>query len=290
MRLILYCAILVIVWGSAFTFIGHAVQYVSPAYLVASRTIVGSIFLTIFMYWRGHRFPKLTDPLWLWFALLGLIGMAAPFLFTAKGQVHVDSGLTSILIGFMPLVTIVLAHFFIKGEQLSLRKLLGFIVGFIGIVILFMPDTLSFELIKDWHAQSLILIAAVLYAFTTVIIKRAPAVQASVGAAMLVICSAIWSILWLICTDMPTSLPPQPAIWSLIALGIGSTGFAQITYIRVIQMSGPTLIAKINYVVPIFALICGITFLNEPFNPRAVLALCIVFLGLLIARSSKAKN
>ncbi len=74
----------------------------------------------------------------------------------------------------MPLATIVLAHFFVQGEQLSWRKSLGFIIGFAGIIILFLPDNFALELIQNWQSQALIIIGATLYAVNAILIKRAP--------------------------------------------------------------------------------------------------------------------
>ena len=55
-------------------------------------------------------------------------------------------------------------------------------------------------------------------------------------------------------------------------------------------MSGPSMIAKINYLVPVFALIFGIIFLSEEFSWRSVAAMMIIITGLLIARNEDKSN
>ncbi|PHR91218.1 MAG: EamA family transporter [Robiginitomaculum sp.] len=280
-----YSIALILIWGTAYTMVGYAVVHVAPVWLVASRTCIAAIILTLYMYIRGRRFPPLTDSVWIWYGGLGFVGMTAPFYFIAQAQMQVDSGLTAILIGFMPLATIVLAHFFVKGEALSWRKSIGFIIGFSGLFILFMPDTFALELIEDWRAQSLILLGATLYAITTILAKLAPEVHASVGACMIVIGAAVWSLVWLAFSGTPQTLPPTSAILAILGIAVGSTAFAQILYLRLIQISGPTLIAKLNYLVPICALVSGIVFLDERFGWRTLMAMGVIFVGLLIARS-----
>ena len=264
---------LILIWGTAYTLVGYTVDYITPVWMVAARTFIAAILLVGYALLRGHKFPPLKDKRWIWYSFMGIIGSAVPFYFLAKGQVDVESGLTSILVGFMPLLTIVMAHFFIKSEPLSPRKALGFFIGFLGIIILFLPDPFRWELINNWQGQGYIVLAAAFYAALTIIAKRAPETPASVGAAMMLISAAFFSALAALYTGVPGDIPPVSAIIALLALAVGSTGFAQIIYLRIIQVSGPSFIAKINYLVPICSLIAGIIFLDEAFRWRSVIAL-----------------
>lgn len=277
----------VLIWGTAYTLIGHIVQYITPAWVVAVRTNLAALILVVYVYMSGEKLPELRNKRWLWYGYMGFIGMALPFYFTAKGQVVVDSGLTAILAAVMPLMTIVLAHFFVPGERLSWRKALGFIIGFAGIVYLFLPSPFKWALISEWRAQSLILLTALCYALLSIIAKRAPKTPASVGAAIMLIIAAILSVFWAISTGIPDSLPPISAIINLVLLALGATAFAQILYLKLIEISGPSLIAKLVYLVPICSIIAGIIFLDEPFSWRLIIAMGIIFAGLLIARSGE---
>ena len=287
---------IVLIWGTAFTLVGYTVKHISPAWLVTGRTAIAAIVLIAYTYASGQRLPPLTDKRWIWFGYMGFIGMAAPFYFMAKGMEKVngvtlvDSGLASILVGVMPLITIVLAHFFIKGEQLTWRKGIGFVVGFIGIVTLFLPEPFKWELISHWRHQSMIILTAICYAILSIIAKRAPKTPSAVGASMMIIVAAILSLSWALISGVPEALPPNSALIALVALAIGSTGIAQILYFKLIKASGPSHIAKINYVVPICSLAAGIFFLDEPFRIRSIAAMCIIVAGLLIARSTAEKK
>ncbi len=281
----LYSAIIILIWGTAYTLVGFAVKHISPAWIVASRTIIAALALSLYIYMRGQKLPPLKDKAWLWYTFLGFIGMTMPFYLMAKALIHIDSGLASILVGFMPLTTIVLAHFFVKDEPLSWPKMIGFLVGFLGIIILFLPKNFSLHLVENWQAQCMVLLGAILYAITVIIAKRAPKVPANVGATMMVIGASFWALIWVAFVNVPSTLPPQSAIWAVIAVGLGATGVSQIMYLRLIQISGTTIIAKISYLVPICALIAGIIFLDEEFGLRTIIAMAVIFLGLFIARS-----
>jgi len=162
---------LILVWGSAFTLIGVAVRTLSPEWLVAYRMMFGAALVYGYARFSGHSLPRLTDRRWIWHTVLGITGASLPFVLIAIGQKTVDSGLTAILVGTMPLITIVLAHFF-TNEKLTVIKLIGFLMGFIGIVILFLPKDLSLSLVADWQAQLLILMGSACYAITTIVASR----------------------------------------------------------------------------------------------------------------------
>lgn len=280
--------ILVLVWGSAFTMVSVGVKYLSPIWLVAYRLLIGAALLIAYVKIKGDKFPKLTDSRWLWYFGLGLTGMVIPFYLISTGQLTVDSGLSAIIVGAMPLITIILAHYF-TDERLTPLKTLGFFIGFLGIVVLFLPDNLSLDLVADWRSQLLILLGAGCYAVTTVAAKRAPKTNSSVGAAMMLIGSAIVGIIWAVFTGIPETLPPWQGLVSAAALGLGSTAFATIIYLYVIEATGPSTLAKINYFVPLASVILGVSFLDEPFTWRMVISFIVILIGIFIARLGTPK-
>lgn len=285
--LYLLVASVVLIWSTGYTLMGYTIQNgFPPSWIPVSRTLLPAIAITIFVYLSGLKLPKLTDKRWFWYGLMGFLGMTAPFYLQAKGQVHVESGLASILInGGMPLFTIILAHFFVKSEPLSWRKSTGFIVGFIGVVFLFLPENLNLDLVKNWSAQSLILLVALSYALAAIVAKRAPDTASSVGAAIMLITAAATAIVLALGTGVPQGDFPNGVFIALFALAIIYTGLSDILYLQVIKLSGPSMIAKINYIVPMFSLMFGMLFLGESFSWRSIAAMMIIVTGLLIARA-----
>ena len=278
---------LVLVWGTAFTMVDVAVRYLSPIWVVALRTSLAAILVLAYAFYKGHRLPQITDVRWRWYTFLAVMGMVLPFFLIAWAQETLESGLSAILVGIMPLMTLVLAHFF-TAEKMNARKITGFIIGFIGTVILFLPEDFSWGLVTDWRAQCLTLMAALGYAITTVAAKRAPETPSSLGAAMMVSAAAIISLAMAMASGVP-SFDVPPITWLMIAgLAIGSTGIATIVYLLVIYRNGPTTLAKINYFPPFASVIAGIFFLNETFTLRTAIAFATIMLGVWIARNKRA--
>ncbi len=288
LQLYVYVAAIVLIWATAYNLMYYAVYSGGfPAeWIPAARTILPAIGITLFVYIRGMKLPPLSDKRWFWYGLMGFLGMTAPFYLLAKGNEYgVESGISSILTnGVTPLMTILLAHFFVKSERLNLRKSMGFIIGFIGVVFLFIPENLSLELIQNWHAQIFILMVALSYALAAIVAKRAPDTTASVGAAIMLITAAVTALVPALLSGAPGGDYSGGVLLALFILTVFSTGLSDILYLKVIKMSGPSMIAKINYLVPVFALVFGIIFLSEDFSWRSVAAMMIIITGLLIAR------
>ena len=274
---------LILVWGSAFTMVGVAVRTLSPDWLVSYRMSVAAVIVLVYSRIVGHRLPSLRDSRWIWYTVMAVTGASLPFVLLANGQRTVDSGLTAILVGTMPLITIVLAHFF-TAEKLTPMKLIGFLMGFLGIVILFLPTDLSFALVADWKAQILILLASFCYAVTTIIASRTPETPSPVGAAMMLIIGAGLSTIWAASVSGPPPMPNLTALFCVLGLGLGSTAIATMTYLWVIDVAGPSVMARINYFVPVCSVILGVMLLKEALDWRIFVALFVILLGVIVSK------
>lgn len=284
--LLAVAAFLILVWGSAFTMIGVAVRTLTPEWLVSYRMIVGAVIVLIYAHIMGHRLPPLRDRRWLWYFVIGALGASLPFVLVAHGQKTVDSGLSAILIGTMPLMTIVLAHFF-TDEKLDRWKLIGFLMGFIGIVILFLPKELSLQLVADWQAQLLILAGSACYAITTIVASRSPKTPSPLGAAMMLMLGAVMSTLYAAAMAGPPPMPDMAALLCVLGLGLGSTAVGTIAYLWVIETAGPSVMARVNYFVPVCSVILGTWLLKEALDWRVFVALVIILLGVIVSRFGK---
>ncbi|HHL43350.1 MAG TPA: EamA family transporter, partial [Hellea balneolensis] len=120
-----------LLWGTEYTLIGFIGEHIAESWQVAIRLVVAAIIMVVIVRLSGDKLPPLNHKAWIWYGIMGVVGMTAPFYLIARGyNSGVDSGLLSILIGVAPLITVFLAHFFIKGEPLTPLKTLGFAIGF----------------------------------------------------------------------------------------------------------------------------------------------------------------
>ena len=277
---------LVIMFGSAFMFTKISVQEYPPAVVAGGRIIIAAIMLIVLSIFRRDSFGFLKDH-WLLLIALAFFGCNLPFYLISWGQQTVDSSIAGILMAVMPLTTIVLAHFFVIGERLTPNRVVGFVLGFIGILVLFGPsafanfDTDAGRLV----AMLAILAGALSYAVNTIIAKRLPNESfVALSAAVMTLASFIM-LPAVFMSDQNWQLSLQSfEFMSLVLLGIFPTALATIIYFAVIARVGPSFLSQINYLIPVWAVMIGILFLNESVGLNAFVSLMIILFGIAIAQ------
>jgi len=278
--------LLTVLWGSAFAFIKHGVQTLPPGALIFVRLSLAALVLTIWAYARGRRLPPLSDRRWLWMGGLGFFGNALPFFLVSWSQQFIDSALAGILVSTMPLATIALAHVFVPGERMTMRAVLGLIVGFAGVTLLLGPSALAGLGGADTLAQLAIIGAAICYAINAIQARLLPETPPSVSAAGMLIMATIFTLplgIW----DLMQVENVAGSAWAAAAwLAIGPTAFASVILMQVARTAGPNFLAIANYLTPIAALLTGLL-IGETIGWTVLLALVVILAGVWLARSGQ---
>lgn len=273
---------LVAMWGSAFMMTGIAVRGFAPVTLVTIRLTLAALLLAGLVLGRGRSFPA-SPRFWLFSLVISLAGNCVPFCLISFGQQRVDSSLAGILMGIMPLTTMVLAHFFVGGERLNPTKAAGFLLGFIGLVVLIGPAALlemrgqGAELVY----QLAILGGAICYAINTILARHRPPADPLVAAAGVMLSGSL-VMLPIGGPAAPAALAsaPAPAFVAMISLSLIATAIATIVFLKLVTVAGPSFTSFINYLIPVWALLMGVTFMGERPGPAVVLALALILSGI----------
>lgn len=274
-------------WGSAFLLTKLALAGLAPALVVAGRLVVASLLLVLMFVALARRLPT-GRRLWLFYLLIALFGNALPFSLISWGQRYIDSGLAGILMAVIPLVTLVFAHYALPGERMTPGRAGGFLLGFLGVILLIGPQALL--ALGDWRGQLLPMLAvlggAVCYAIATILARLRPASDAlSSAAATTLIAALVVLPVGLHSSDLPR-LPELSAValLAVITLGVFSTAIAEIVYFRLIKSAGPAFVSQLSYFIPLWAVAIGVLFLNETPQPNHLYALLLILGGILITR------
>ncbi|MCB1481758.1 MAG: EamA family transporter [Rhodobiaceae bacterium] len=285
--------LLAAIWGSSFMFIKIAVVTVPPATMTAMRMITATAVLLPVALAAGAslRFsPRLIGLL----CLAAAFGNAMPFTLIAWGQQGIDSGLAAILMGTMPMFTLLLAHLFTHDEKLNGLKLVAVLLGFAGIVVLIGPQKLV-QLGGQTISQLAVAGGALCYAINAIISKRLlgeprMAVAAAVMAAsMLMMLPVAWT------SDFAGAMGPVVSdaslmqIASVVLLGLLHTGIATLIMFRLISNAGATFFSQINFLVPVFGVFWGTALLGERPEANAFAALALILAGIAVARKGQRR-
>jgi drug/metabolite transporter (DMT)-like permease len=276
---------LVAMWGSTFMFVKLGVATVPPATLVAVRIVVGFVTLLVLLRVKGLALPP-PGPMWGAYALMALLGNAVPFYFITWGQQVVDSALAGITMSIMPLATLVLAHFFVSGEQLTWRRASGFALGFAGIVLLFDPAALgALGASREIVYQLAVLAGALCYAGNSVLARRLVVADFLVAASGTLLVASVVAVPVALIVDKPWRLEPSlTSIASIVWIGVGPTGIATIVYYRLISSAGPTFMSLVNYLSPGIAVLLGVALLGEEPGVNAYAGLALILAGIAVSQ------
>lgn len=279
-------AALVAFWGSNFMFVKLGVAAVPPATLVAARLAIGAVVLVAVVRALGYTLPPLGRA-WTPYVVLAIVGNCLPFWFITWGQQHIDSALAGILMAIMPLVTMVLAHRFVSGERMTMSLVAGFLLGFVGVVVLMGPAALSgtgrapLEIV----AQCSVLAGAFCYAVNSVIARVSLRGNLLVASAAIIAVAALVSLPVALVLDEPWRLAPSGQSLALIIwIGVGPTAIATLVYFELIRSAGPTFTSLVNYLAPSVAVVLGVALLGEEPDPAAYLGLILILAGIAISQ------
>ncbi len=277
-----------LIWGSSFLWIKIAVQDTGPFTLVAFRLLFGLLGLLVIVAVQRPAIPR--DPkVLLAFLFMGVFNTALPFTLISWGETKIDSGLASILNGTVPLFTIIIAHFWLHDEKITVPRIGGLIVGFIGVTILVSRDFGPNALEGNIWGQIAVIAASISYATAITFSRRHLRGQSPVVQTMMVLLIAD-AIMWLAVPavqgagpelDFPNHLPTLPISWFALAwLGLLGSCLAYLLFFYLINTWGPTRASLVTYVFPIIGLILGIIFLNELADWRLVVGSLLVVAGI----------
>lgn len=272
--------VLVTIWGSAFALTRVALEGFSPVGVASGRLILAAMTVAPIAILAGQGLPK-TLKNWAWCGLLGVTNFVVPFTLIAWGQLEVPSTITATFISAIPLFVLFFSWVLLK-DPISKRKWIGFTVGFFGLIWLSDPRTF---LTGDAHILSYlaILAACVGMALGSIIIRLMPDMKPIQAMAGTLIVGAIISMPFGL-SEVSAGMVNTPALIGLVALGVLPTGLAQILRFVTVKRTSPIFVSVVGYLIPIWAGILGIVFLDEILTLQAIIAYGLIITGLLISR------
>jgi drug/metabolite transporter (DMT)-like permease len=269
---------LALVFGSAFFLIKLALGSYGPLTVALIRVALGCSILAAVAIGRGRALPR-GPRIWLTLLVMGALNNAIPFALISWGQTHIESGLAAILNAMTPIFTVLAAHA-AGQERLSLRRLAGVALGFLGVAVLIGPASLR-HLDLTNLAEIAVLLAAVSYAAAGIWGRRLRELPIEVAAAGMLGGSTLLLLPGALLLEHPWRISPTPAsLAALAVLGALSTAVAYLLYFRLLRRVGPTNLALVTFLLPIVALALGAVFLGEHIEIGDLAGLALILLGL----------
>jgi drug/metabolite transporter (DMT)-like permease len=279
------------IWGGSFLGVEIGLTGFGPITVAAGRVAVAALILLAYAYLFGSGLPRIktkTDKrIWLHCFGMALFTNALPFSLLSWGQQTVTSGFAGISMAVVPLFVLPLSHFLVPGEILSRAKIIGFLFGFAGVVLLVGGDKIFAGQPQTpmlLMAQLACVAASCCYAIGSIITRLCPPVSTVSYAAcglmlggFMLVPMAIWI----------EGMPQTPGIMAIFGVGylaVFPTAVATILLTIVVRRAGPPFLSLVNYQVPVWAVIIGATVLGEALPGHFLMALGIILGGLFISQ------
>lgn len=267
------CAIF---WGSAYTFNKITIAEIPVLTVTGVRLTIAAAFLYGLARLSGVAVPK-PGKAWLPFFVFTLFSNVFPFLFVLYGQKSTASGLAAVLGATTPLFLIILAHYFTQDERIMPRKLVGVIIGLIGVAIV-VGSSVFAGWTQSLEGKLALVFAAFLYAVGAIYSKRLAKYPPVVISTLQMTSGAILIVPTLLIIDRPWEIarPSTFAIGSLVATAIFSSALASYTYFRVFNRAGAVNAMLVTLLVPVTPLIIGAIAFGERLLLREAIGALVI--------------
>lgn len=276
---------LTFIWGSSFLWIKIAVQETGPLTIVTLRLVLAMIAVVGFLVHKRIALPKTPRMWWLLF-VQGMISMALPWILITWAEKYIDSALATVLNSVVPLFTIIIAHYTLHDDKMTPQRMLGLMVGFLGVLVLVYNDlrvlgTGDTAVRMIVLGQLAMLVSSFLYATSNVFARakfRGRPALFQTFYPMVVASAAMWLVTPVV--EAPFTLPSLSITWLAIAwLGVLGAGISYIIFYHLLHQIGPTRVATVTYTIPVVGVTLGVVFLGEALTWQLVLGTVLIVSG-----------
>jgi len=250
--------VLTIIWGSSFILMKHSKEELSASQIAALRIFSGGIIL---LPLAVVHLPRIPSKKILIIILSGITGNLLPaFLFASAIAKNIDSSLAAILNSFTPIFVVLIAIVIFR-DKIKLQKIVGVIIGFVGLSLLFVLwKGVSFE---NFKYALLILLATVLYGVNINMVGHflrdvPPLYIATISLAFMIIPTTwvLWQQNFLQLAFDETAV--QWAIVETAILGVVGSAIATVLFYVLIKRAGGIFAALVTYGVPFIGILWGV--------------------------------
>jgi len=271
-----------LIWGGTFFLSEILLLEMTPFQIVFHRVSIAAVIMLIYITLRGKRLPKDRHS-WFELAIMGLLNNAIPFSAIVFGQQYITGGLAAILNSTTAFFGVILAGVFFQDERLTLLRLLGVVMGILGVAIIIGIDALS-NLSLTSIGQLLIIVSSISYAFAGIWGRlQVKNLGVEITATGMLISSSVWMlILATLVEGFPLEILSLRSTTAILTFSIVCTVIAYLLYFAILSAAGAANLTLVTIIIPPFALMLDAFALGEWVTGQQLLGFAIIASGLLV--------
>lgn len=286
--IILIAIVATLLWGSAYPSIkvGYLLFEISAndiggkLLFAGYRFLLAGIFVLIYEIIFASKNIKINKKDLKEVTILGLLQTSLQYLFFYIGLAYTLGSIGSILNSIGTFISIILAHFIYKNDKIDNSKILGCIVGFVGLILVNLDGT-TIYLKFSFLGEGFIIIAAILSSISSIYSKKITAnksaslvtgYQLAIGGLILIISGYLYGGKLNNISYDGILLLIYMALLSSVAFGLWS---------QLLKYNKISTISVYNLLIPIFGtLLSGIILKENIYSFNKVISLVFVTLGI----------
>lgn len=283
-----FLGLLGIMWGTSYAFIKLGVQTLPTFTLIASRLGIGLLLLVSWVVISRVRLPR-NPRTYFHLLVMAAINIVIPFTLITTAERSVDSSIAAILNGAVPLIVIVLAALVFHDEPITLNRLVGVVIGYVGVIFLVAPGLASGTGQSAIGGEVALLGSTIAYAVGAVYSRLtmrgfglAPVIPAVFQVAFAFIIVSILAF----ALEQPLSVAWNlDALVAVIWLGLLGSGLAYLVQFRLLARIGATGTSQVAYLLPVVGLVSGALMFGEVIDAQVLAGSALVIGGVALVNA-----
>ncbi|HEY4616834.1 MAG TPA: EamA family transporter [Flavobacterium sp.] len=276
-------------WGTTWIASKEGVRHMPALQLAGIRQFIGGSLYVAFFLFKKASWPK--GKQWKTILILSLLNFVLSNGLSTWGVKYISSGLGAIINAVFPLWIVIITFF--RGEKLARLAILGLIVSFGGVCVIFY-DHLSDLLQPDFRFGILLsLIATISWAFGSLYTKKKAATfnpYFSLGLQMLISSTVLLAVTGATGTGVNITSIPANSWWAIAYLVIIGSVLTFIAFIYMLQKLPPEINSIYAYVNPIIAVLLGAMIFGESLTLAIAIGGGVTLFGLYMVNHSMRKT
>lgn len=278
---LLVTLLIVALWGGNSVAVSFSVDTLPPVAVACIRFVMGTAVMFFWCIFQRTSFRTTRWELWVSF-VAGFLLFAQISTFNVA-VLWTNSTHGAMLINTFPFFVAAIEHFVTRTDQLSLRRIIGFIVAAVGVAVVMMDsqavddDSRSFFL-----GDTVLLLSSLLLAIRVVYVGR---VVQKMKPSKLIFWHNIFGVVMFAAWSLSTEAFVQaaltvPALLGLLYQGVIIAGFCFVIHASLLKRHSASQISVFSFATPVFGVLFSILLRDEPFTLAVALGAASVAFGI----------
>ena len=218
---------------------------------------------------------------WIYLLILGVICICISMFFFQLGIMHTNANMAAIIISANPVFTMAFAHFLVN-DRFTKRRAVVLVISLLGLVIVANPTNLMEG--NEPKGLIFVLIASITFGLYTALgKKRVDRIGGLAQNSFSFLLGSAVALIILLVGKMPILKGISWHSAGVIAyLGIVVTGIGYYTYLKAIELSGPSTASIAFFIKPVLAVSLAALILHESITLNVVVGMLLILVGFII--------